>query len=199
MAYHGAAAPSLATSPLAIGVPAADGPLILDMATSMASMGRLLALAERGGTLEAGVALDAEGRPTLDAALAVTPLSLAGAKGSGLSFMIECLTSLLAGHVIVAPVLHGRSKRRQVQNAFLLAIHIDTFRARAGFMADVDDFVAALKGLPRLDGVAEIRAPGERGRATAKRQAVDGVPLSAGTRRLLYEAAAARGIAVPFS
>src|SRR5262249_59695324 len=43
MAYHGARIASVSTSPISIGVPGGDrGPVVLDMATSVASMGKLV-------------------------------------------------------------------------------------------------------------------------------------------------------------
>src|SRR5262245_33034713 len=41
MAYHGTSVPSLSTSPLAIGVPGDAEPVVLDLATSVASIGRI--------------------------------------------------------------------------------------------------------------------------------------------------------------
>jgi ureidoglycolate dehydrogenase (NAD+) len=194
MAYHGASVPSLSTSPLAIAVPGPDGPLVLDMATSAMSIGKLKGMAERGEALPPGVALDEDGRPALEAARAVLPLPLGGAKGSGLAFMIECLTSLLAGAPIATPALTGTGRRRHMQNAFVLAVSVETFRSAGAFGADVGAFVEAIKALPLAPSATEIRPPGQRGREAFSRNLGEGVALAAGTRRQLGAAAAARGI-----
>ena len=42
MAYHGARVASMGTSPIAIAVPSGNGPIVLDMATSTISNGKIL-------------------------------------------------------------------------------------------------------------------------------------------------------------
>src|SRR5262245_36527393 len=94
MAYHGAKVAGIGTSPIAIGVPGPDPdgpPVLLDMATSVAAAGRIRQAAAEGNPIPPGIALDADGKPTTDPLAAVTLLPIGGAKGSGLSFMFECL------------------------------------------------------------------------------------------------------------
>jgi LDH2 family malate/lactate/ureidoglycolate dehydrogenase len=68
---------------------------------------------------------------------------------------------------------------------------IDEYRAR------VDDFCAALKAVPPVEGVDEVLLPGEPELRTARRRAVAGCPLTAHTVGLLAETAASVG--VPFT
>lgn len=56
----------LGTNLLALAVPAQPVPLVLDMATSKISMGKVHDHAIRGVPLEPGWALDAEGNETVD-------------------------------------------------------------------------------------------------------------------------------------
>jgi hypothetical protein len=74
MAYHGARATSLATSPIALAVPSDGEPLLVDMATSLVSNGRLRQAAASGQPLPEGAAIDADGRPR---AINISPSSLA--------------------------------------------------------------------------------------------------------------------------
>src|SRR3981081_1384594 len=98
MAYPGARTTSLATSPIAIGIPGPGSePLVLDMATSITAAGRIRQAAAEGKPIAEGLAIDAEGKPTTDAAKAVTLLPLGGPKGSGLSLLFECLTGVMEG------------------------------------------------------------------------------------------------------
>src|SRR6266702_5187630 len=62
MAYHGARAAGVSTSPISIAVPGAE-PLVLDMATSVVSMGKLNQAKRTGEPIPAGWALDKDGKP----------------------------------------------------------------------------------------------------------------------------------------
>jgi ureidoglycolate dehydrogenase (NAD+) len=185
MAYFGAKAAGLSTSPFAIAVPGGPVVPILDFSTAAIPMGKLRGMADRHEALAPGLALDALGQPTEDPTAAKTPLPLAGAKGSGLSFMFECLTSILAGAPIIAPSLSGRSKGRHVQNAFILAIDVARFRPVDAFRRDLKDLIARIEALPRQPGVAKLLAPGERGAMTARRNLETGIPLSEKTLAML--------------
>lgn len=102
MAYFGSRARAVGTNPLGYGVPRSDGPpIILDMATSNAARGKIIAMARAGeGQVPDGWAIDTEGRPTSNPvdALAGAVLPFGGPKGSGLAMGIEFLCgTLLSG------------------------------------------------------------------------------------------------------
>ncbi|CAN0434658.1 unnamed protein product, partial [Phaeothamnion confervicola] len=101
MAYHGSTSTTMATAPIAIGVPGPDGPMVLDMATSLVAAGRIKSLAAAGQPIPEGAAIDKDGNPTLDGNKAATVLPLGGPKGSGLSLMFETLAGVLAGTPII--------------------------------------------------------------------------------------------------
>ncbi|MDB5914185.1 MAG: hypothetical protein JWP22_2860, partial [Ramlibacter sp.] len=106
MLYHGAAAAGAGTNPISIAVPggAAD-PMVFDMTTGATSMGNLAQARRSGQQLAPGLAADERGRPVTDPRLARLVLPLGGAKGSGLSLMIELLASHLSGEPILAEAL----------------------------------------------------------------------------------------------
>ena len=56
----------IGTNPIAIGVPTADEPFVIDTATGVVSMGKIHDHAHRGVPLQPGWALDAAGEPTTD-------------------------------------------------------------------------------------------------------------------------------------
>ena len=194
MAYHGAAAPSLATAPIAIAVPSAAGrPLLLDMATGIVPIGRVRQALAEGKEIPLGWALDAAGHPTTDPGKAEITLPLGGAKGSGLSLMFECLTGILGG----TPILAASGDRRRGQNGLMIAIDAARFRPLADFMRDVGDLAAAIKALPRLPEIDEILLPGERGARQAEERRRTGIPIAAKTWTALAEIAAELGIVMP--
>ncbi len=197
MAYFGARAAGVSTGAIAIAVPGgAHAPLMLDMASAVASIGKLAHARDAGRTLPPGWALDEAGNPTTDADRAILPMPLGGPKGAGLALMIECLTSLMLGEALIETGISGTDRRHR-QNALVAAIDIAAFREVAGFEADVDRLAAAVKGLPTADGVDEILVPGERGDRVLAAREQDGIPLPAGTWERLAESARALGVEMP--
>jgi ureidoglycolate dehydrogenase (NAD+) len=175
--YHGSRAAGVSTSPISIAVPGAE-PVVLDMATSVVSMGKLNQAKRTGEPIPSGWALDAQGNPTTDPKAAQTPLPMGGPKGSGLSFMVECLASLIASNPLLAESLEGTPQgRRHRQNGFVLAIDVARFSDPQAFRREVDRLVKALKALPVDPNAGEILMPGERGRRTLEQRARDGIPI----------------------
>jgi ureidoglycolate dehydrogenase (NAD+) len=203
MAYQGARAAGVSTAPLSIAVPGAgDTPIVFDMSTGIVSLGRLLQAKRLKETLAPGLALDAQGNPTTDSQLATIPLPLGGAKGAGLSLMIEMLSSLTVGNPLVAEFFSGKpGARRHRQNALVIAVDVFKFCPEETFRADVARTVDALKALPADPGAGAggILMPGERGYAEAERRARDGIPIPPGVAGDLAGAAAKMGVNVPWA
>ncbi len=199
VAYHGARAAGVSTSPISIAVPGAE-PLVLDMATSVVSMGKLNQAKRAGSAIPPGWALDKDGSPTTDPAAAQIPLPMAGPKGSGLSLMIECLASLIAANPLLAESLEGTPEgQRHRQNGLVIAIDLARFCDPQGFRREVERLVKALKSLPVDPQVGEILMPGERGRREFKRRDREGIPVPRAVWRELEALAKRLGVAVPAS
>lgn len=198
MAYQGARVASLSTSPLAIAVPGGpDGALLLDMASAIASSGRLKQAARKGESIPEGWALDKQGAPTKDPALAAVALPIGGAKGAGLGLLFECMTSVMAGAPLLANMLGEGRKPFHMQSQILIAIDVSKFRALGDFEADVTTLADVISGLPRADEAEPIRMPGQRGEALARMRAVQGVPVSGRLRSQLEEIATSVGVGAP--
>jgi ureidoglycolate dehydrogenase (NAD+) len=198
MIYHGARRAGVSTSPVSIAAPGGDdGPIVFDMGTAAISLGKLAQLARNGEPVPPDSAVDKDGVRTTDSTKAVTPLPVAGAKGSGLSLMIEILTSILASNPILADALEGTgNKNRHRQNALVLAIDIAALGDMTHFVAEVQRLARAIKGLPREDAAVDILLPGERGDRAYKRNQANGISLSPRTTQDLERLAAEYG--VPF-
>ena len=198
MAWPGTKAPSVSTSPIAIGVPGGpDGVLVFDMSTAIAASGRLRKATLDKKPIPEGWALDEHGNPATEPGKAVTSLPIGGAKGAGLSLMIELLTGVLGGTPIVGPMARPGAKRPHSANGMVILIDIAKFRPLSDFAADVDLVVDTIKALPRFADAEPVRMPGERGNAELRRRMAEGVPL---TRRLaasLAKLGEERKIAVP--
>lgn len=197
MAPFGAKAAGLHNSPIAIAVPAKNhDPISLDMATSIAAGGKLTLAQDKGVPLGEGWALDADGKPTTDAHAAKILCPTGGPKGSGLAFMFQCLTSLMADNPLIAPVLTSGSKHHN-QNSLVAAIDISFFIDVDTYTRHVDDQIDAIKALPKADGFSEILMPGEPENRTLSERAKNGIPLPPGTVEKLREAAKRFNLKLP--
>jgi LDH2 family malate/lactate/ureidoglycolate dehydrogenase len=193
MAYHGARAAGVSTAPLAIAVPGEGGTIALDMASAIVSNGKLMQAKRSGERLQPGLALDKDGNATTDPRAAAIPLPLGGAKGSGLSLLIECLTSLLAGNPLLAESLEGTPLgKHHRQNAMVIAIDIARFIEPAEFRREAGRLARAIKALPPQEGM-DILLPGERGDRAAAAQR-DEIRLSSAIIEELKTAAASVGV-----
>jgi ureidoglycolate dehydrogenase (NAD+) len=197
MAYHGARVRSVSTSPLAIGIPSGREPVILDMATSVAALGRLVQARAAGDPIPDGWALAEDGTPTTDPKKAAIPLPLGGPKGAGLSLMFEFLAGLLSGAPVLAPALGPERRVRHTQNAFVLALDVAGFRAPTEFKADADELIDIIKRLPARDGFDEILLPGDRGRGVEALRRTTGIPVAPSTWEALGRLAKTLSIKLP--
>lgn len=205
MAPFGAKAPGVHNSPIAISVPAKrHRPLNLDMATSVVAGGKLWLAVDKGVPIPEGWALDKEGNPTTDPRNVGALLPFGGPKGSGLAMMFECLSSVMAGNPVVAPVLQGREvgppaegKGKQavgerlayvpkhIQNSVVVAIDIATFTDVASYKEHISNLIDGIKALPKAEGFKEIFVPGEPEERTYLERSKNGIPLPGGTVRNL--------------
>ena len=199
MAPHGARAPGVHNSPIAIAVPAnRRNALILDMATSVVAGGKLSLAIDKGVPIPVGWALDEDGNPTTDPKRQAALVPFGGPKGSGLAMMFECLSSLMVGNPLLSPVLLGQKQQvRGDQNSFLAAVDIGAFTDVDEYRQHVDDLVDGIKGLPRADGVDEIFVPGEPEWNTHQEREEHGIPLPDGTARNLRSVATELEIKLP--
>lgn len=197
MTYHGAKGEALSSNPLAIAVPQPDGgtPIILDMSTAAVALGKIMAAKDANKAIPLGWGVDADGGDTTDPHQVSAVLPMAGAKGSGLSLMIEILCSILAGNSTIAPALTGG--KGGGFNGMILAIDPRAFEDQAAILKDVGALADAIHRLDPAPGFDRVRLPGERGFETAKGRRASGVPVAAGTLERLLEAAASLGVAPP--
>ncbi|HKC33498.1 MAG TPA: Ldh family oxidoreductase [Xanthobacteraceae bacterium] len=196
MAYHGTRAAGVSTNPISIAVPGGEhGPVVLDMSTGVVARGKLVQARKIGRPIPSGWALDRAGNPTTDPKEALIPLPVGGPKGSGLSLMIELITSLAVSNPIIARALEGTADgTRHRQNGLALAIDLRRFGDPVTFRAEVDRLVASLKALPGAAGAGEILMPGERGGRTLAERLRTGIPLPRAIVAELESAAARFGV-----
>ncbi|MFZ2857996.1 Ldh family oxidoreductase [Acidovorax sp.] len=166
----------LGTNPLAIGVPAGKTPFVLDMATSLVSMGQIHDYALRNAPIPPSWALDAEGNATTDARLAkagsIAPFG--EAKGYALGIALEVLITALTASAVGRNVV-GTLDSTQACNKGDVFIVIDPI-AQPGVTESIERYLDDV----RASGLVEkpVAVPGDRALATRAKRQRDGLELA---------------------
>jgi len=199
MAYHGARVSGVSSNPLALAVPGGKRrPLVIDISTGTVAMGKIIGARDAGKQVPLGWGIDAEGRDTTDPKKIATLLPLGGQKGSGLSLLIECLTSVALGNPLVARALIEKNLAdNPVQNGLAIAIDLSVFGDLDQFTGEVDRLGDAIVALPRASGVERIFLPGERGDTVMAEREKAGIPIPKGTWDRIVKAAEPLGVRPP--
>jgi len=192
----------LGTNPIAFAAPATrNPPFLLDMATSAASLGKMVERWRTGRPIPTGWAVDADGRSITNGRTAAEGRRLAplggdaehgGYKGYGLAAVVEILSSVLPGVALAAPGSAGRAN----VGHFLLAIDPARFLPDGGFRAGLDELIDRLHAAPPLDAADPVLVPGDPEHRAVARRDRDGIPLT----RSVFEdiRGVARAAGVPF-
>ena len=166
MPAPGGAERLVGNNPIAIALPVAGPvPIVLDMATSEAAMGKIRMAEKAHRPIAGNWAVTSDGSPTTDAAQAIAGMLLpsGGPKGFGLAFVIDLMCGLLSGGALgeeVRPLYGDLSAAYDCSHLFI-AIDVahfcdpDDFRARAAAAAD------RIRSGRRAPGIEALFAPGE--------------------------------------
>jgi L-lactate dehydrogenase len=179
VAPFGGTTPVFTPNPIAAGWPTQAGPVLLDISTSLTTMGMVGRQHRAGAPLPHPWLLDADGAATADpAAVAVGKGSIlpiggmdAGHKGFALALMVEALTSALAGA--------GRSGTPDPWGASVMVQVIDpaAFGGAGAFAAETQALADACRASKPIDPARPVRLPGDAALARKARQLAEGVQL----------------------
>jgi ureidoglycolate dehydrogenase (NAD+) len=199
MIYPGSKVAAVSSNPIAFAVPRQGArPYLLDFSTGVVANGKIMGAADRGEKIPVGWGVDKDGHDTTDPKAVENVLPMAGMKGAGLSFMIECLSSLLLSEPRIAPDLESWAIGDDpFLNGTVIAIDPAAFGDPQMFVREAARLGHAIAGLDRADGVDKIVLPGERGDAIRARREVEGIPIPNGTWQRIAKAATALGVPVP--
>ncbi|USG68417.1 Ldh family oxidoreductase [Brevibacillus ruminantium] len=182
MAPTGGVRPFFGSNPIAAGIPTGvEPPFLLDMATAVAARGKIALAAQKGEAIPQGWAIDERGRDTTDPvqALRGALLPIAGAKGYGLSMLVDILCGLLTG-AGYGPDVHSLYENdffpQNVGHLFL-TLRIENFMPLALFQQQMDTYIRQIKAEPKMEGQDEILIPGEKEWRTAAERRTNGIPL----------------------
>ncbi len=192
----------LGTNPIALAAPAArHPPFLLDMATSAASLGKLVERWRSGKAIPPGWAVDARGRAIRNGRVAAEGRRLAplggdrehgGHKGYGLAAAVEILSSVVPGVPLATPGGAGRT----TVGHFVLVLDPARFRPDGGFGAELDRLIDMMHAAPPLAPEEPVLVPGDPERSILADREANGIPL---TRTVLEDLrGVARTAGVPF-
>jgi LDH2 family malate/lactate/ureidoglycolate dehydrogenase len=183
MAMWGGAETLIGTNPLAIAIPAgAEAPVVLDIATTVASYGTVKNYRLQGKQMPKGWMISSrDGAPITDPERSAEGLLLpiGGYKGSGLALVLGLLAGTLNGASFGRDVVDFNADEKSPGDTghFIIALDIARFTPLASFTAEVDRHLRDLRASRTLPGFDAVRLPGEeRGRRRADRLA-NGVPV----------------------
>ncbi len=195
IAPTGATVGLLGTNPIGAAFPIPDAdPIVADFATAMVARSRIRhALAAGQPAIPEGWALDPDGKPTTDPAVAVkgSLLPIGGPKGYALSLMVEILCTALSDNEPGFQVTYENMVKRPSNiGHFFLALNPDGFAGGDAYGARMSHIAEVIGQAKPMAGAEPPRLPGGRGHAVARKVAKDGIDMSGNLRAALKSVAA---------
>ncbi|MDB5288093.1 MAG: 2,3-diketo-L-gulonate reductase [Mucilaginibacter sp.] len=164
--------PRLGNNPLIFAIPKTGGHIVLDMAITQYSFGKLWQYSNENKPLPVPGGYDSEGHLTTDAATIMATkraLPIGFWKGSGLSLVLDLLATLLSGGNSTAAISQSGKKESGVSQVFI-AIKTDT-EQNARLIAEIISYTKT----SATENGNEILYPGENMIRTRERNMKDGV------------------------
>jgi LDH2 family malate/lactate/ureidoglycolate dehydrogenase len=180
VAPFGGTAPLLSPNPVAVGIPTGGDPIMIDVSTSITTVGMARRLRQSGGRFPAPWAVDATGAATDDPAVlgadppgALLPVGGLdhGHKGYALSLFVEALTQAVSGFGRADPPNPGGA------SVWIQVIDPALFAGTAAFNRQTSWLADACRATPAKPGAAPVRLPGEQGLARKRDGLANGVRL----------------------
>lgn len=167
--------PRVGNNPLVISVPRTEGPIVLDMALSQYSFGKLLQYKAANEELPYPGGYDSQGNLSVSAANIIASKRLLPVgfwKGSGLSLMLDLLATILSRGNPVAEITK-RGVESGVSQVFI-AIKPDDEALSARLTEQILTYTKS--GQPELPD-QPVAYPGENTLRTRKRNLQEGIPV----------------------
>ena len=174
----GSATKKIGNNPLTLCVPYQDKHILLDMAMSQYSNGKLEVLQRRGESLPLPGGYDNNGNQTSDPGAILDSkraLPIGDWKGSGLALVLDLIATLISGGDSTQ-VIGSRSNETDVSQVFI-AIDVATLSGAQLLEDTVDRIVKDFQDVPPLEGVSSIRYPGEGMLAIREDNLANGIPV----------------------
>jgi len=202
MIPFGGKRPAVGTNPLAVAVPTdREYPILLDMATSEASLGKILVAKSKGEQIPSDWAVDEEGVPTTDPHKVKYLMPMAGPKGYGLALIFDILSGPLTGALFGKrlPLMYGDYEKHRELGHFIGAIKVENFISVEEFKKNVGIMIDDIHDTPPAKGFDRVLVAGEKEHLTQLKYEKEGIPIPSETVKELQTAAQELDVAFPSS
>ena len=198
VAPAGGASPVLMPDPIAAGLPAEPDPVLIDISTSITTMGLTSRAKRQQRRLPGQWLLGPDGKATDDPNVVAAGGSLLpvggldhGHKGFGLGLLVEMLTQGLSGY--------GRVDGPTDWGAAVLVLAVDpaAFGGRDAFLRQSGFIAEACRAVTPLVAGVPVRLPGAAGLARKRKALAEGLTLSGEIVASLADLSARMGVAMP--
>ena len=184
----------LSTNPIAFAIPTGEEPpLVLDMATTVASAGKVKVTAQKGQELPTGWMVDKSGKPLTDPKRIKEGflLPIGGHKGFGLNFIIGSLAGVLNTAAVGSSTLDFNKDFKNPTNSgqVYFAMRPDLFRDLDDFKAEMDLRIREIRNSTPMQGADPIRLPGEMAVQREQLMRKKGVPVTVAVLNQIREIA----------
>jgi LDH2 family malate/lactate/ureidoglycolate dehydrogenase len=189
----------LSTNPIAFAIPTGEEPpIVLDMATTTASYGKVKVAAQKGQRLPIGWMVDHKGRSLTDPQRIEDGflLPIGEHKGYGLNFVIGALAGVLNTAAFGSSVIDFNKDFSSPTNSgqVIFTMRPDLFRDLAEFKAEMDLRIREIRNSTPMEGAEPIRLPGEMALQRQRKMRSDGVPVARPVLMQLHEIAHRLGL-----
>lgn len=194
---------TIGTNPICVAVPTADRGFVLDMATSVAPIGKMEVARRLGEKVPIGWGIDADGNLTDDpnniTKGALLPLGglgelLGGHKGYGLAAVTDILCGVLTGANWGTAVGETQGPVPANVGHFFGAINPEAFMPLPEFKSQMSQFIMSIKSSQKLPGCEEIYIAGEKSAYTEEVRKKIGVALDLETIKMLKQLSSETGV-----
>jgi len=165
--------PRLGNNPLIIAIPRAEGHIVLDMAMTQFSYGKLQQNSSKNEELEVFGGYDDDGNLTKDPSAIIKSrraLPIGYWKGSGLAFILDVLLTAISGGKSTAAI-NSTVKESGVSQFFLCLYKSDYNQLL------IEEIIRYTKSSAPVETGGPISYPGENTLATRRRNELNGIPV----------------------
>jgi LDH2 family malate/lactate/ureidoglycolate dehydrogenase len=184
----------LSTNPIAIAIPSQfKPPIVLDMATTNTSYGKVKVAASNNENMPIGWMQDEKGNPITNPKNADQGflIPIGGPKGYGLALMIGILAGSINGAAFGKNVIDFNKDFKTTTNTghVLIALDIESFMPFEEFINEIDNVWNIMKSSRTMEGYSNIRLPGENRHFIFEKNTKEGIELNEDTINKLNQIA----------
>jgi L-2-hydroxycarboxylate dehydrogenase (NAD+) len=173
----------LGTNPISFAIPAGEEPpIVLDIATTVTSYGKVKLAAQKGESIPVGWMIDKQGQPLTDPKRSSEGflLPIGEYKGYGLNVVIGMLAGVLNGAAFGRNVVDFNKDPAAINNSghMIMAMRVDNFQSVEAFKGEMDRVIREIRASKRMEGIDRIWLPGEMEHYRIRERLEHGIPLA---------------------